>query len=219
MRTSKPLATICYLPKDDLLKRFERHKEKGWLQNFAFISHQKEKVDTKDHIHLLIIPNETIDTNSLWFREIWDVFNGDEFVSGVMPWRHAKITDWLLYSVHSVPYLKKKGLEKLFHYTFDDFVYSEKSWFFEEVEIAEGSQISPLQKMLECAKKNLDLANALEICNVSFGAMLSFKKVYEELREQYSDGGKSELRKFYEFNHLTGECKTYVVDKGVKQYV
>lgn len=96
-----------------------------------WIIHSPEDDETKSHIHFVLKPSRRIDTNALRneFIESPALFieaksqRGEKITEndfkplGVLPFDKTKnISDWLLYAVHDVRYLLKKGQTRKHHY-------------------------------------------------------------------------------------------------------
>jgi hypothetical protein len=71
-----------------------------------YICHKGEDGD-KDHIHLRIEPNKSLDQMDLT-EALKQYPEGAVKPLGVRPWRPSKEEDWLLYAVHDADYLKAK---------------------------------------------------------------------------------------------------------------
>lgn len=106
MATRNPLSTISYNSEKFLCETLNRLFNAHIIQSWQFIKHKGEEGD-KDHIHLRVVPNKSLDPMSLR-----DEFK--EYVSSspkplwILDWRNAKEEDWLLYAVHNEDYLAKK---------------------------------------------------------------------------------------------------------------
>ena len=106
MATSKPISTISYNSEG-----FLREKLDGWvkahiIQAYQYICHKGEDGD-KDHIHLRVEPNKSLDVMTLT-DELREYSAGALKPLGVRPWRPSKEADWLLYAIHDTTYLKRK---------------------------------------------------------------------------------------------------------------
>lgn len=129
MKTSKPISTISYNSEQFLKSKLQELLEAGSIEFWCYIKHHKESDDTKDHIHLLICPNERIDTGELKneFMEI-DATKPDKPL-GVIMFCTSIVDEWFLYNMHYKPYLDSKLLEREYHYSKEDFVYSDEDTF------------------------------------------------------------------------------------------
>lgn len=71
MRTSKPISTISYNSPEFLTLKLNEWMKKGLVAYWCFILHKGETLDDgtveKDHIHVFIEPNKTVDTLSLQY--------------------------------------------------------------------------------------------------------------------------------------------------------
>lgn len=100
-----------------------------------WIIHKPEEDEKKSHIHFVLKPSRRIDTNALRqeFLESpalmleakaqkGEPITADDMKPlGVLPFDKTKnIVDWLLYSIHDVRYLLKKGQTRKHHYEKSD---------------------------------------------------------------------------------------------------
>lgn len=217
MRTTKPISTICYLSRDKLIEHLKWYSDKEWLLYYAFVQHQPEKNENKEHIHLVIVPNGTIDTDADWFKHVFT--HEDNGQRATMLWNSSKLADWILYGIHDPTYLRKKGLKKLYHYAFEDIVTNCGEWLEEEYEMAKAKNCICAEKMIECAQRGLSVTDAMIECAVSFGAMLSFMRAYENVSAIFRPTKVEEIQYHYEFNQTTGECKKFYFNGKEKIYV
>lgn len=106
MATRNPLSTISYNSEKYLLEKLEMWRASHLIQSYMYICHKGEDGD-KDHIHLRIEPNKSLDPMNL--TESLKEYVGDNPKPlGCRPWRNSKEEDWTLYAVHDLEYLKLK---------------------------------------------------------------------------------------------------------------
>lgn len=161
MRTSKPFSTVTYntIPylTDTLNELVRTHNVAFW----AFIKHRAEDDETKEHIHLLVIPNRIIDTMA--FTDLFNEFdpaNPDKPLR-CLPCKSSKIDDWILYAVHDTNYLASKGQVRRFHYRFDEVVNSDNDYFVElthEIDYAPFRRFETLRDMAKSGVPFCDVA-------------------------------------------------------------
>ena len=82
------------------------------IQSYMYICHKGEDGD-KDHIHLRIVPNKSLDPMDL-SEELREFEPGKDKPLGVRDWRPSKEEDFVLYVVHDPDYMRIKysDLEK-----------------------------------------------------------------------------------------------------------
>lgn len=106
MATKKPVSTISYNTEKFLKEKLDSWIEAHLIQSYMYICHKGEEGD-KDHIHLRIEPNKSLDVMDLSDAlQEWRI--GDTKPLGVRPFRPSKEEDWLLYAVHDADYLRVK---------------------------------------------------------------------------------------------------------------
>lgn len=104
MATTKPISTISYNTVPFLKEKLDNWVKAHWIQAYMFIHHKGEDGD-KDHIHLRIEPNKSLDPMNLT-EELKEYEPGNNKPLTVRPWRSSKEEDWILYIVHDPEYLK-----------------------------------------------------------------------------------------------------------------
>ena len=129
MKTSKPFSTISYNSVDFLKYRLDLLVNSGKISFYAFIKHFGEfdpqrNEREKDHIHLFIEPNGTVDTDDIlaYFVEI-DQSNPTKPFR-CLPSHKSKFGDWYLYSIHDKAYLASKFETREYSYQLSDIVTS-----------------------------------------------------------------------------------------------
>lgn len=90
---------------------------------YAFIKHAPEEDTKKEHFHIFVSPNKPLDFLAVRRRFIEPVANNKPL--GCLPFQPSKLNDWLLYAIHDIDYLNKKGLFRLNHYGIDCVVSSD----------------------------------------------------------------------------------------------
>lgn len=120
MATKKTSSSISFNTMPFLETTLNNAVSEGLIYFFAFIRHYPEEDTKKEHYHLFIAPSKPLDLIS--FRRLFI-----EPVSGYkplccLPFQPSKIGDWLLYALHDISYLNKKGLVRLNHYSIESVV-------------------------------------------------------------------------------------------------
>lgn len=120
MSTSKPISTISYNSEAFLRATLENLIKGHTISDYYFIPHQADTDDLKDHIHVWVQPNRSLDPMTLQeaFKEIDP--NDLEHPLGCISFRPSKLDDWMLYGLHLQPYLEAKGLSRNIHYSASD---------------------------------------------------------------------------------------------------
>lgn len=221
MRTQKPISTISYNTEFALKQSLKLLLEKELIAQYLYIEHQPEKEGRKVHKHVLIVPNATIDTNSEWFKQLFVEPISDGEPLNVMPWQRSKEKDFVLYALHNPNYLAAKGLTRLYHYDTLMLKTNDEEWLEELLETALASSRTCAERMLDCARKEFTFAQAMIECQISYGSMLAFFKVYEHMvayvKAERDQKQKAE-RSGFDFNPDTGEVKFWHFVNGVKIY-
>lgn len=127
MKTSKLFSTISYNTVPYLTAQLNGLVERGVLYWYTFVYHFKEEDERKDHIHLLMLPNGSVDTDKvLKLLEEYDPSNPTLPLRCRPPHKTNVFGDWYLYNKHDPKYLKAHGQqERKYQYRREDFVTSD----------------------------------------------------------------------------------------------
>lgn len=119
MQTISLISSISWNSPQFINQTLLRLKEQGLIDWGHWIFHKAEEDEKKNHIHFIVQPSKRINTAALQneFKEF--VPSNDKPLS-CNPFVKSKLSDWLLYAVHDVKYLIKKGQTRKHHYTLDD---------------------------------------------------------------------------------------------------
>ena len=135
MKTTSPISTISYNSIDFLKSILDDLYLKHRISFYCFVKHLPEELDDhtweKDHIHLFIEPNCSVDTMDIQkMTEEFDPDHPDHPLKCIF-FRKSDWDNWLLYDLHDETYLKLKMQKRQYTYTLDDFYYSDSDEFFE----------------------------------------------------------------------------------------
>lgn len=149
MKTSKPFSTISYNTPEFLERRLEELVKKRLVAFYAFVKHYAEQDEKKAHLHVIIIPNGQLQTDSVTdFLQELDPLNPLKPL-GVMPWRSSKWSDWYLYACHDSAYLISKGQTRVHHYQESDFVCSDADYLHELVTTIDRTKYAKTQDFVK----------------------------------------------------------------------
>lgn len=128
MRTRRPFSTISYNSDMFLVQKLLQWQHDRKISFWVFINHVPDEDVGKNHKHLYIVPDVTIDTVDFLF-DLEEIDLDNALPLKCMPCRHSKWDDWALYSVHDKYYLKYKGKERHVFYQWEDFISSDDDFF------------------------------------------------------------------------------------------
>ena len=195
MATSKPISTICYCSEPFLLDILNDWIRLHLIQSYMYIKHKGEEGD-KDHIHLRVEPNKTLDPMDLSL-ELREYVPGNDKPLTCRPWRPSKEEDWILYAVHDPEYLRLKygneynhGKEKL-PYKWEDIkcyeYFDMETAFIRAKQYLSNSQ-SNILKELQSGKSVLTLVAEGRDVNKTRAILQSLQlSEYEKLVAAYED--------------------------------
>lgn len=120
MQTTKLISSISFNTPSFLRGKLQTLVASAVIEYGYAIIHHPEDDETKEHIHFIVKPNRRLDTSALR-NEFVEKLPNEEKARGCLPFRATNhITDWLLYSVHDVEYLLKRGETRKHHYNLPD---------------------------------------------------------------------------------------------------
>lgn len=113
MKTKQFLSTICYSRTNVMFEKLVALYNSGKIDFFVFIPHHPEEDEKKEHSHLLIFPNQPIETRDLDVLLIDPQSDGQTLgTCGI--WHTVgknNVSDWLLYGMHDPMYMRVKGYD------------------------------------------------------------------------------------------------------------
>lgn len=178
--TKKPISTISFNSSAFLDLRLGDMVSSGLLQSYIYIKHFPEKDTTKEHHHLIIIPNRPIDPQSI--RRLLHEPSLDKGLPdlGCLPFQPSKIEDWLLYSLHYPPYLLKKGLIRVNTYSIEDLRTNESIDYLSDIfsRASEGLTDSRISMFIDRMKHGDTFGSILSSGLVPANQIVFFDKLY-----------------------------------------
>ena len=158
MKTTSPISTISYNSIDFLKSILDDLYLRHRIAFYCFVKHLPEELDDhtweKEHIHLFIEPNCSVDTMDL--QRMTEEFDPEHPVHPLkcIFFRKSDWDNWLLYDLHDETYLKLKMQKRQYTYTLDDFYYSDPDEFFERCNDAlHSSKIADMLRLPRMLKQ------------------------------------------------------------------
>lgn len=199
-RKSKPISFISWNTDDFLKNKCDSLVDNNTVVFYMFIKHFAEDDETRDHKHLFVIPNGTIDTDS--FRDLFDEFdpNKPDKPIRLSPYKPSKFLDAYLYFLHDINYLANIGQSRRFHYLESDFVTSDRDYLHELYLTSDKSKIngSKVKIIAEAIYNQIDFVTLVEKGQIPIQQINQYWQVYELLsqkktfrngRKGHDDGG------------------------------
>lgn len=107
------------------------------IEHYYLIKHLAESDGKKDHFHVFVSLGCGFKNNDFLDDCFLEHDSSSDLFLRCMPWRKTNVlSEWLLYSCHHKKYLEYKHLNKKYHYSFDDFVVSDREVFENDVDSA-----------------------------------------------------------------------------------
>lgn len=162
MKTRSPVATISYNSVEFLRNKLIEFGNNGTISSWFFVRHFAENDEKKDHIHLWICPNKTIDTMEIQKQLEEPDSDPEKKPLKCIDFVKSNIDDAILYFAHYVPYLACKLQSRHFHYDFNMFVVSDEDWFEYQVNHAlTGSDFAVKHQVLQKIQENTNTLSEL----------------------------------------------------------
>lgn len=169
MKTSKPFACITYNTNKYLDMKLKDFVDNHLISFYAYINHKGEKeidistgevkVD-KDHTHLYIVPNRSIDTMDLMSSMLEIDKKHPKLPLKPLAFAPSKWDDWYLYNLHDEDYLATKFETKEFHYTNSDFHVSDVQEFeYMAFNVFHTSEYTRQRRLIEYMKNGGSMGN------------------------------------------------------------
>lgn len=180
MKTRRPFSSIWYGSPNFLKSSLDKLVRKGDLLFYAFVSHHKEEDEKKDHIHLYMEPDGTIDTKQLidLIQEV-DLSSENLMPVKLLPCRNSNFSEWYLYTSHNIAYLTSKGQKRKFHYSIDDFETSNEDFFREKVHTIDMSKINTIEFVRNAALQGIPFEVIVMQGQVPVQQIIQYQKAYE----------------------------------------
>lgn len=178
--------------------------EKPIIDWAHWIVHQPESDETKSHIHFVCKPSRRLDTN--WFRKQFIEQVSPESVAaiskvraitlndikplGVLPFNKTNsIEDWLLYSIHDVKYLLKKGESREHHYERSDVQSTEPDFLAEQWRGVVDPLSSICKRVLELRAMGNTFGEILQTGMIPPNMVYMMKTVFEDVPDGVERNG------------------------------
>lgn len=190
MKTSKPFSTISYNTIDFLATTLMHLVDTRKLDFFAFVKHLPEEDETKEHIHVYIVPNGKVDTDQVRNELIEvDIANPLNKPLGCMPTKSSKFADWYLYGLHDTLYLASKGQTRKYHYTREEFIVSDIDYFNEEIHTIDHTKYNRFQELKHAVEQGKSFADVLGTGIVPLQQTYAWERAYDILTQATTNRG------------------------------
>lgn len=177
MKTTKPISTISFNCPKYLIETLNSLLTSHVISFYCFIHHLPEDDEKKEHIHMYLELNKSVDTESLRdnFKEI-DLKNPKP--KGVLPFQKSKFADWYYYCMHDASYLVSKQESRKYHYCKEDFVSSDDDYLLELLHQNPKPQ-TQYQKVEELRSQGFSIQECARFMNIP---LYRLKYFYESVR-------------------------------------
>lgn len=190
MKTSNPFSTISYNSIEFLKYKLDQQVTRRHINFYAFIRHYPEEDEKKAHIHLIMIPNGTVQTDAyLELLQEYDSSKPDKPL-GIKPIQKSKWADWYLYCSHDTAYLASKGMTRKYHYVESDFYTSDEDYLHELVSTIDRTKYTKTQQFVDKVKQGVSFEEMIISGQIPIGAFVQYEKMFQAIinTETYRNG-------------------------------
>ena len=197
MITNRWLSTITWNSVPYLQQLLNDMLDRNVISFYYFIKHFKEDDEKKDHIHLFIIPNMKINTDSLR-KDMEEVDPNSKGMIRPLPFRPvSKFADKYLYDLHDENYLRSKFEYRKYRYTKEDFIVSDEQYFNELIHEIDYSKYTGVLKFKEAVKRGWSFEECSSNGLVPIQYYHNYKNLYEDIiKTRYSKTSEGILDTF-----------------------
>lgn len=159
MKTTRIISNISYNTIDHFQGVIYDLVQRNVIDWAYWILHKAEDDETKDHIHFVLKPSERLDTSKLEKEFLEIDFTNTKPLGVTKVWKYtSSLDDWILYCSHDIGYLASKGQIRKYHYTFNDFGYTDEDAFIEDWHNVNRVAYHRLQALAEAVEKRIPFA-------------------------------------------------------------
>lgn len=187
MQTSKLISTVSYNTPEFLCGKLNALVSSGVLEYAHWVVHSPEEDETKSHIHVVAKPNRRLDTSALR-NEFVELVVGEELPRGVLPFRTtSRMSDWLLYSAHDIPYLLRKGETRVHTYELEQFFSTCKELLEEDWRECHRVDDSKIPLLREYAKRGKSWVEIIQLGIIPTNQFFQYKDIFFTLLEAHTE--------------------------------
>lgn len=184
MRTSKPFSTISFNTYSFLWRKCVDLVNNYKIFSFIFIHHLPEEDENKEHYHLFLIPNGTLDTEKIR-EEFLELLPGEDKPLGVLPFRSSSFVDWYLYAIHDKDYLVSKCQSRKYHYSDEDLKYPDYDQFIQLKHSADFSKFKRMKRFREMAESGVPFQNLVAQGFVPVQQIFQYREMYNLIKSSF----------------------------------
>lgn len=197
MKTTRTISNVSYNTLPFFEKKIAELEDKRVIDWAYWIYHTAEEDEEKDHIHFVLRPSARIDTMDLR-QYFFEYVNGQS-----LPLTCTKIflptnsmTDWLLYAVHDVSYLRSKGQWRKYHYNYTDLQSTDKDALKQDWDNINRNKFMILDFLEQAVQDNIPFYRLVQDGIVPMAQRSQYEFQYKALFSAYTaEKNRETLRK------------------------
>lgn len=184
MLTTKPCASVSFASLEYTYFVLKEKYDADEISFFAIVYHFAEDDDLdeekkkRDHLHIFVIPNKRLNTDTLR-GDLMELKDGEKPIR-CMPFRSSKFDDWYLYSSHNERYLNSKGEFKKYHYNDDDFLCSDYFMFGELQRQINWQKLNGMERFINMIDSGMSFTQILQTGLVPIQLIAQYERFYEK---------------------------------------
>lgn len=160
-----------------MLSVLKKSLDQGEIFFYAVIRHAPEEDTKKEHFHFFVSPSKPLDFIS--FRRRFIEPCDDEKPLNCLPFQTSKLSDWILYALHDIQYLNKKGLLRINHYSLENFFTNDEEYLLQSYNDAkEAISDSRMNLFLAAVRRGSSFGEILRSGVVPPNQIVYWEKVY-----------------------------------------
>lgn len=182
MKTRRAVSTVCYNTDSFLIAQLNRWIDEGTICFWVAIKHKGEADDKKDHWNIYIKPDKYIETSNL-LNDLIEVDPNNPLPLRARPFQFSNnFDDWFLYHSHDVDYLFFKGLERIYHYTIDDFITSSPDWLRSLYSEIDRSPYSGYRDLITAFDNHKTFNDLIRLGKIPLNRVVQYATVWKNLQ-------------------------------------
>lgn len=203
VKTRKPISTISYNTAEFLSLKLEELRKAKIISLWFWIEHQPEEDEKRAHKHLWILPAKTIQTDDI-VEELIEPVPGQKPLK-CLHFQSSKFEDWYLYSIHDKTYLFKKGQIRLYSYSPDDIVCSDRDELDSLVHEIDMTDYSAMGRLVNAQEQGISFGEFVKRGGVPVQLFKQYQAAWDFLSGAGTERNGRETHTPFEVDPTTGE--------------
>lgn len=184
MKTRRTLTNISFNSPDYFADRMNDLLRDGVIDWAYWIVHHADNDDKKQHIHFVFQPARSVETSIITSYFLEFPFYGRirlplKPTSKYVPC--VSLDDWLLYCKHDKDYLISKGLERNYHYQWEDFCTTDRDSLLHDIGNINYNKIGQLSMLRAGVLNKIPFAELIQQGKIPIAYRSQYEAQYRAL--------------------------------------